>query len=475
MSEVIIFGGTTEGRLLAEFCHKNRIKAIVSVASGYGKQVLPVSPYLDIRSAPIDEFGMEELFNQETIRLVIDATHPYAVKVTQNLQHICRMTHTSYVRVLRSDIHNRESGAYGGFSDRVIWVDTIREAVEHLKKTDGNIFVTTGSKELMAFTQLDSFLSRVYARVLPSKAVVDACEQMGIRGKHLIGMQGPFSKELNVAMLKQTKASYLVTKEAGFAGGFIEKLNAAEECGVTAVVIGRPTAESGVSLETAKSMLKQYREDRKRTITLIGIGMGGSGQLTLAAVKSLRSCDAVLGAKRMLQSVSEFTRLAHQEPCYLSGDVQAFIEGHSQYQEICVVYSGDTGFYSGARQLLQCLKDSSDTRDCEIVVIPGISSVSYLCARLETTWEDAGLISMHGRSCDFMEELKGRKKLFILLDGTNTVSSLCKTLLEHDMDHVRVSVGERLSYPEERIVSGPPSKLSGMIFDPLSAVLLELE
>ena len=93
------------------------------------------------------------------------------------------------------------------------------------------------------------YKERLYARVLSTPEVVKTCAELGFEGKHLICMQGPFSEELNVAMMRQIDAAYLVTKESGKAGGFEEKIRAAKKAGAKAVVIGRPSVEKGMSLE----------------------------------------------------------------------------------------------------------------------------------------------------------------------------------------------------------------------------------
>ena len=106
--------------------------------------------------------------------------------------------------------------------ETITYVKSIREAVEYLEKTSGNILVTTGSKELSAYTALTDYQERIYARVLSLPSVVEACQKLGFEGKHLIAMQGPFSKEMNEATLRQYECQYLVTKDSGKAGGFGE-------------------------------------------------------------------------------------------------------------------------------------------------------------------------------------------------------------------------------------------------------------
>ena len=131
------------------------------------------------------------------------------------------------------------------------------------------------------------------------------CEDLGLHGAHIIAMQGPFSVELNCALLCTVQAGWLVTKEAGKRGGFAEKMEAAKQCGVSVVVIRRPVHEEGISLEEAKRQMDAYRTARppensvtdgtgKRFLSMIGMGMGGGRQLTLEALEVLERSDIVL-------------------------------------------------------------------------------------------------------------------------------------------------------------------------------------
>jgi precorrin-6y C5,15-methyltransferase (decarboxylating) CbiE subunit len=371
--------------------------------------------------------------------------------------------------------------------ERIVWVESVEEAVQYLCKKSGNVLATTGSKELVKFTALDSFEERVYARVLPSVSVISACEEIGIKGKHLIGMQGPFSVEMNEAMIRQYEVRYLVTKESGNAGGFLEKMKAAAECGITAVVVGRPMDEKGMTPEEAKKVLAEYKADPvdqnsnpfisqlslKRKVTLIGTGMGGPEQMTGQALKTLKSCDVVFGAERMLNNVTEILPDVKKIPWYLSRDILPWLEEHEEFVNIGILYSGDTGFYSGAKKMIEAFLKEPYGQRYETEVLPGISSVSYLCSRLKTGWEDVRLISLHGRGGDIAEELKLSDKVFALLDGTNTVKHLCSRLIEEGFGDVKLSVGERLSYSDERITTGTPKTLKHQEFDVLSAVLIE--
>lgn len=252
MKSWILFGGTTEGRLLAEAFAKWGQPAVVCVTSEYGASLLPESTFLDVRAGRLDPDGMKRLFREVNPEWVIDATHPYASEVTANLRKVCREEMIPYLRVRRQlsdfdaaenagELPEHSAAAMGNTCRKtIIMVHSAAEAAEHLKGTEGGIFLTTGSKELKAFAAVPEVWERCYARVLPTVQVLEECIKLRLPGKRLIMMQGPFSMELNYVMLKDTGSRWLVTKKAGKAGGFREKWEAAEKAGCGLVIIEPP-------------------------------------------------------------------------------------------------------------------------------------------------------------------------------------------------------------------------------------------
>ena len=484
MCRILIFGGTTEGRLLAEYCHQQEIEAYVSVVSGYGADLLPESEYLHVLSGRMAGEAMEGFMKRASIRAVFDATHPYAAEATRNIKEACGRARVSYLRVTRESAAAENPGGDSGkgpaaaFASQVVYVYSVEEAVCYLKDREGDILVTTGSKELAAYTALPGYEERLYVRVLPSCAAISACEDIGIRGKRIIAMQGPFSEEMNRAMMRQLGVRYLVTKEAGAAGGFLEKLSAAEALSVTAVVIGRPLEErDGITLDAAKILLKEAGTvSAKRKLSLIGTGMGGPGQMTLAAAEALKRCDVLFGARRMTDAAETLGEAASKilrVPIYGNREILEWLESHPEHKRAGVLYSGDTGFYSGASGMAAVLSDKPYCDSYEFTTYPGISSVSYLCAKMGRSWEHVKLISLHGRDCDAAQVIAQNPAVFTLLGGAHTVKELCEQLLRAGLTDVRITAGERLSYADERIVTGTPDQLATMEFTSLAVVLME--
>ncbi len=248
MCKILLFAGTTEGRILAEYLQQcNRAEVFASIATEYGEALLKDHDGIRLLCGRLTVSEMEDLLQRECFDLVLDATHPYAVQVSENIKAACNQQGTPLLRILR------ESGA----DDNCILAENTREAVRFLQTTEGTVLLTTGSKELEEFTLLPNFKQRLYVRVLPAKESMEHCLQLGIPASHIIAMQGPFSEELNLAMLRQIGAKWLVSKNSGKNGGFLEKQRAAQKAGAGFLVIGRPTSEQGVALEEVKQILKE--------------------------------------------------------------------------------------------------------------------------------------------------------------------------------------------------------------------------
>ena len=453
MYKVMVFAGTTEGYSISRFLAEHRISVCACVATEYGSKSLVENEYLKVRIGRLTAEEMAKLLEQEAPELVLDATHPYAAEVTENIRTACEKTGVSYQRVLRKKKKNQLSAVY---------VEDTEAAVAYLEQTTGNILLTTGSKELEKFTKLTGYQERIYARVLSLASVLEACHGYGIEGKHLIGMQGPFSREMNVAMLRQYDCAWLVTKDSGKAGGFQEKLEAAQECGVTPVIIGRPLKEEGVSVGACRTLLaERFGFQLKPRISLVGIGMGSRESLTLEAARVLDEAELLTGARRMVEAVRQPGQDIFCE--YQSEAIAAYIQQHPEYEKIAVVLSGDVGFYSGARKLLELLGEGTQ-------VICGISSVAYFMSKIGLSWDDAVLASAHGRACNLISLIRHHEKVFAILGTKTGVAELAKKLCSYGMGEVLLHVGENLSYENENIFTEKAEGLTDYEGDALCVI-----
>lgn len=459
MYKLCVFAGTTEGRRLVELLADAPVEVTACVATEYGEALLTPRERLTVSHRRLTEEEMEALLAQERFDLVVDATHPYAAEVTENIARACRGVGVEYLRLLREADALPEGAVY--------FPDT-EAAVNWLAETEGNILLTTGSKELAKYAALPGFARRVYARVLPMEASLSACRAAGLGPDRIIAMQGPFSREMNAALLGAVSAKYLVTKDTGGTGGFGEKAAAARDAGAVLIVVGRPAQREGLGFEETASLLcRRFGLHVRPRVDLVGIGPGGTGGMTGEVRQAIREADCLIGARRMLDAVRETGQTVCE--AVAPDDILQCIRERQGVRRFAVVLSGDTGFFSGARRLLPLLKD------CETRVLPGLSSMQVLCARLGTSYEDVVPVSLHGRDGDIVPDVARHRRVFALVGGPEGAAALCRALTAAGLGQVRVTVGERLGYPEECLTAGTAAELAERTFDPLSAVLIENE
>ena len=481
MDKILLFAGTTEGRNLAEFLEKNQIPTEVCVATQYGETLLEEGKYRQVHAGRLDETEMEQQIQKQQITLVIDATHPYAVIVSQNIRRACSRTGTEYIRLARKET----DASWKQEMEDVTEVASVAEAAAFLAKKEGRIFAATGSKELSAYQVIPDYQDRVVARVLSTPEAVSECAMLGFSGKNLICMQGPFTEDLNVAMLRQAQASWMVTNESGQAGVFLEKLRAEKKSVEKLFVLKRPGERSEEIAEDQKeenlyaicdegqirSLLgKRLGICPKRQLYLVGIGMGNEKNRTVEAEQICQSADLLIGARRMLQSVKTEGKAVFES--YKPDEIAAYLAEHPQYETAAVLLSGDIGFYSGAKKLYDAIERTEGLEQMEIYPVSGISSVVYFCGKLGVSWEDVHLLSLHGRKQNLIDAVKYHEKVFVLCGEKDGIPKICCKLKEYGLGDVKVAVGTDLSYEQERIVQGTAESLMKEDFAPLSVLLI---
>ncbi len=465
MTSIFIFSGTLEGRTLSKMLAAAGADVHVRVATEYGAEVMGFDDDIDVKVGSCGGAeGIANVIRENGYEIVVDATHPYALNITEHIKQACDATGAFYIRLKRNDSDTD--------SDRIVKVSTVQEAIDYLKDKDGNILASTGSKDIALYTQIPNYKERVTARVLSTIESVQKCAEYGFSGKNLICAQGPFSEDTNYATLKQIDAKYIVTKDSGTAGGYEEKVRAAMRAGATVVLIERPK-EEGLFFDEVIKLLEDRlgldmgaQEDSKRMVNIIGIGMGGNG-LTLSAKQRIDESDLIVGAKRMVETVAMGKDILEK---YRSDEIIDYLEKNPKYRNVSVLMSGDIGFYSGAKKLLEKI----DRSKYEIHTEPGISSAVYLCAKIGTSWQDVYMTSAHGRESNLVGLSRVHGKVFTLLSEQESVHEMARQFIEYGMD-VKITIGQDFGYETEKVFTGTPKEVLEQEFGKLCVALIQNE
>lgn len=463
MKDVLIFAGTTEGRRLSEYLVQAGIPHTLCVATAYGAQLLTEHPLCHIRCGRMDAAQIRQLLEATDFSAVVDATHPYAVCVTEQIQEALAGRELPYLRLVRA------CGApQASQEQRLVYFASHEACAQALTAVHGKVLLTIGSKELAVYCADRQLRQRLLVRVLPAEESLRGCAAQGLDGRQLLAMHGPFSAELNEALLRQYDIRCLVTKQSGSAGGYEEKVQAAARCGIPLFVIGRPKEADcgGYSFDEVCARLEQlYHTPILQTspmeLTLAGSGMGAAAGLTVEVQEAIAQADILLGAPRLLEG---FCPRIEKQPYYQAQQICPYLQQMQAAHpftrlRVVILFSGDSGFYSGAQEVLRalraCVADESLT--AQIRVLPGISSVAYLAACVGESYEQAAIYSMHGRRLSHLaRRIRSEAKTFLLLSGADDVRWLGETLLRAGLSACSITVGSQLSYPNEHIETLTP-------------------
>lgn len=522
LSKILIFAGTTEGRKLSEHLCEKRIEHTVCVATEYGEIVLQENPYATVHMGRMDREEMSRFFAEQKCEIVVDATHPYAAVVTENIKYAVESVYVKshIITDAQADINieylrlKRDTDISADYDNVQYFLDN-EMCAEALKNTDGNILLTTGSKELSVYCAKQSVKERLYVRVLPGIESISLCMQNEIAGKHILALQGPFSTQLNEALIDQYDIKCLVTKKSGAAGGWNEKIAAAKNKGISVFVVGQSVRDDGMSFEevceyldrnyfnreienvdTGFSLENRQQKNKnpnvKFHILLAGIGMGNADCMTGAVAEAIKNADILLGARRMIE---KYDAKIDKKPYYLADQIipylhefyaensaqnldvndnhikncneiknKSIVKSSSYTINVLILFSGDTGFYSGSRKLYAAIKNEIITGklNADVSVLPGISSVSYMAAIIGETYSDAYICSIHGvKLSNITSRLSHHAKTFMLMSGVKDVNMLGQILSKDEKYGLKnsiITVGYQLSYPDEKIMQLSPQE-----------------
>ena len=449
--KVLIYAGTTEGRLLAGILANAGVDTMVCVATEYGEWMMEPHPLIEVKVGRQSSEEMEKLLRREEPVAVVDATHPFATQVTAQLKEIADRVGVIYLRL------QRETHVAPREGEQIMYVSSAKECADRLAETEGNILLTTGSKDLEIYAENPTLRERLYVRVLPGAESLALCEKAGLVGRQIIALQGPFSRELNLALIHQYRIKYLVTKESGRMGGLGEKLEAAMDAGIRTYLIGSPKEEGGLEvaevLKQLSTLLDRPLHRPEGRITLVGAGMGKL-ELTEEGQQAIQTAEVLFGAPRLLApyEIEKETR-----PYYLARDILPCMEQMRQEKgvlgNVTILFSGDTGFYSGAEKLYNALLENGYK---DVRIVPGISAVGALSARCGIAWQDAALFSIHGKErgtweASVIERVQHNSKTILLLSDRKQATALCEVLAEAGLGRCNMYFGYQLSYPEEMV------------------------
>ncbi len=426
-NKFLIFGGTTEGRVIAEILTKAGIPHSVSVATEYGEEIERLDGEENLIVGRKTSAEMAECIKQEAFTHVIDATHPFAALVSAEIKAACQSAGVPYLRLLRS------MAEHGDASENCMYVEDIEAAAKEISKTKGAKLFLTGSKDLAHLTSLLPDVSTVFARVLPNEDSLQKCRQAGLSGRQIIAMQGPFSKEMNCALIKEIDAKVILTKESGPNGGFDEKLEAAKECNIKAVVIRSPeNNRTGSDVYTMDSLAFEISRitgkdltNAPKEIVLAGIGPGDERFFTQELKNALKSADIIFGAGSVLDRLKENANV--DVPCidsYNPLEILDYLKSNAKYKKPLIVFSGDISLCSGAKASSAAFSKAHYS----VRKISGISSIAYFAAKLDLALEETKVISSHGRDGNVIGNVLENEKLIVLPSSCRQAQEICKKL-----------------------------------------------
>lgn len=231
---ILVLGGTTESReIVATLAEHYRV--IACAATAYGGKLLEETGAVEVIARQLDEYDLIALMQSKQVRILIDATHPFAEIASTNARNACTRTGVLYLRFERPALVLPEHPLIHPVNS---YVDAAIKAVELATNT---IFLTTGTKTLPIFVDFARKAGKqLVVRIIPELNGIKRCIDLGIAPRNIIAMQGPFSKRTNEVLLREFNADVVVTKESGSAGGTGTKIEASLSLSIPVVVIKRP-------------------------------------------------------------------------------------------------------------------------------------------------------------------------------------------------------------------------------------------
>ncbi len=250
--KILVIAGTEDARLFVRELAKLSVDITVTVTTDYGASLIESQPNVAVEIGKWDDNKMQHELAVRAIELLVDASHPYAKNASENAIKAAQAAGIPYLRYERPSVLIEH--------DDIDLVVDYQQAVELCNQYEGNILLTIGSNLLPTFAEgVEGFSDRVFARILSTHTMVKRAQELGLSPKHILALQGPFSKAINKAMIDHVNAKIMVTKASGSIGGTLEKIEAAREMGLKIIVIDRPTIEYGAVFSDSETLIKAVK------------------------------------------------------------------------------------------------------------------------------------------------------------------------------------------------------------------------
>ncbi|BDR66337.1 cobalt-precorrin-6A reductase [Clostridium tetani] len=249
-----LISGTSEGKELLSNLNNYTDDILVSTATSYGGDLLKDYKYKYLNTTPLDRENMIKLFKEKKVEVLIDASHPYALEVSKNAMEVCNHTGIEYIRFEREKVIEKFLE-----KEKVLVVENYEDLYSKLKDIKGNILNTTGSRNIEKIIRL-SLENRIIHRVLPSLKVIDECFHLGLELHNIIAVKGPISYDLNRAFIREYDAKAILLKDSGKEGGTEEKIKAAIDENIYAIVVDRKSLDYKNKFNNKEEVIKYLKK-----------------------------------------------------------------------------------------------------------------------------------------------------------------------------------------------------------------------
>ncbi len=250
---ILVLAGTSDARALAIEIKQAGFPLLATVVTDNASIEL-TNADIPVQVGRLTATEMASLLVEKGIHVVVDASHPFAEEASKNAMNAAEQANVPYIR------YERESQNFQ--YEKLTMVQSYEEAAEIAAQKKGVILLTTGSKTLQIFTRklLNIPEVRLLARMLPRLDNLEKCESLGFPQKNIIAIQGPFTKEFDLALYKQFGVTLMITKESGQTGSVNEKVEAAKELGIELILISRPTINYSQVFSNFTSVLEALQQ-----------------------------------------------------------------------------------------------------------------------------------------------------------------------------------------------------------------------